>query len=428
MTHQTGYRYGLLATCVVLTGTAAAWLVSPSEAELVAEGRELFLHEWTQDDKLAGEGDGLGPVFNARSCVACHFQGGVGGGGGLNNNVTAFQVLPNRNDHRFHGGVIHADATTPAERETQENVRRMFPPVPESTRVVGGCTVRLKAFDPLLVEQINTPALYGAGLIDQISSFAINSGRRTREFRRVREEFSLKFDTTIAGKVHHHGLQGAGKFGWRGQFATLEDFVATACAVELGLTNPERAQDRPRTHQPDADAEYDMTSKQLHALVTYCRSLPRPEQVLPTDPAELTKALMGEQTFVTTGCADCHVRSIGGVDRIYSDFLLYSLEKLDGGDGYIEEPEVPLPSDMPHPDEWQTPPLWGVADSAPYFHDGGSPTLEDAIRRHAGQARNVKKRYKKLNSDDKQNVIAFLKTLRAPVSAEAVHMTDADDL
>src|SRR4051794_11685069 len=64
---------------------------APTESE-AREGRDLFLHTWTVNDSLAGGGDGLGPVFNAASCVACHKQGGVGGGGPLENNVNAFAV------------------------------------------------------------------------------------------------------------------------------------------------------------------------------------------------------------------------------------------------------------------------------------------------------------------------------------------------
>jgi hypothetical protein len=52
----------------------------------MAAGRELFNHEWTSHDPLTS-GDGLGPVFNARSCVECHHQGGSGGGGGVNQQV-----------------------------------------------------------------------------------------------------------------------------------------------------------------------------------------------------------------------------------------------------------------------------------------------------------------------------------------------------
>src|SRR3954454_4457536 len=49
-------------------------------AEAVAAGSMLFRHEWTERDSLAA-GDGLGPVFNARSCVECHNQSGPGGSG-----------------------------------------------------------------------------------------------------------------------------------------------------------------------------------------------------------------------------------------------------------------------------------------------------------------------------------------------------------
>jgi len=64
---------------------AGLWVWSPglpvlwgpsASAKDIAAGRELFEHEWTPNDPLAA-GDGLGPVFNDRSCVACHFQGGV---------------------------------------------------------------------------------------------------------------------------------------------------------------------------------------------------------------------------------------------------------------------------------------------------------------------------------------------------------------
>src|SRR5262249_12264882 len=68
---------------------------SPSQAvdpAMAQAGEELFHHEWTAGDPLAAGGDGLGPVYNATSCVACHKQGGPGGSGGLESNVTTFTV------------------------------------------------------------------------------------------------------------------------------------------------------------------------------------------------------------------------------------------------------------------------------------------------------------------------------------------------
>ena len=59
----------------------------------LAAGRELFTREWLPGDKRSHAGDGLGPVFNARSCAACHHQGGIGGAGPRGSNarvVSAF--------------------------------------------------------------------------------------------------------------------------------------------------------------------------------------------------------------------------------------------------------------------------------------------------------------------------------------------------
>jgi hypothetical protein len=35
--------------------------------------------------------------------------------------------------------------------------------------------------------------------------------------------------------------------------------------------------------------------------------------------------------------------------------------------------------------EWRTPPLWGLRDSAPYLHDGRAATIGQAIAQHGGQ-------------------------------------------
>src|SRR5437763_1658104 len=57
----------------------------PLDDSMVQAGATLFNHKWTEKDPLAvaNGGDGLGPVFNANSCAACHHKGGVGGSGGL---------------------------------------------------------------------------------------------------------------------------------------------------------------------------------------------------------------------------------------------------------------------------------------------------------------------------------------------------------
>jgi CxxC motif-containing protein (DUF1111 family) len=106
---------------------------------------------------------------------------------------------------------------------------------------------------------------------------------------------------------------------------------------------------------------------------------------------------------------------------IYSDLLLHQMgEGLGGGGSYGEEP--PDSSEEPDsdggstsPSEWRTPPLWGVADSAPYLHDGRAATLAEAIKQHAGQAAPSANRFTGLSDVQQEELIAFLNTLRAPI-------------
>src|SRR2546421_1373832 len=60
---------------------------TPTEAAAKPDGKELFAREWIAGDSRSHGGDGLGPVFNDTSCVACHNQGGAGGGGPASKNV-----------------------------------------------------------------------------------------------------------------------------------------------------------------------------------------------------------------------------------------------------------------------------------------------------------------------------------------------------
>src|SRR5205823_12492819 len=68
--------------------------------------------------------------------------------------------------------------------------------------------------------------------------------------------------------------------------------------------------------------------------------------------------------------------------------------------------------------EWRTPPLWGVADSAPYLHDGRAATLVEAIHWHGGQGSRAAQRFGKLGQGEQVQLMSFLKTLRAPGGGE----------
>ncbi len=88
---------GLVLIVIPMTiGGPAAGAEPPRAAAadpLMKLGRELFLHEWNPDDPRCHGGDGLGPVYNATSCVACHGLGGPGGAGPDGMNVEVISAL-----------------------------------------------------------------------------------------------------------------------------------------------------------------------------------------------------------------------------------------------------------------------------------------------------------------------------------------------
>ena len=70
-------------------------LASLDSSSAPVDGKELFTREWMPKDARSHGGDGLGPVFNDSSCVACHNLGGVGGGGPASKNVDIITAFAN---------------------------------------------------------------------------------------------------------------------------------------------------------------------------------------------------------------------------------------------------------------------------------------------------------------------------------------------
>ena len=118
--------------------------------------------------------------------------------------------------------------------------------------------------------------------------------------------------------------------------------------------------------------------------------------------------------FESVGCATCHAPKLGDVNGLYSDLLLHDMGESSSdsatyygvsncltnpqrrGQGHTADATI----GNGRTDRVATPPLWGVADSAPYMHDGRAVTLDDAIRRHDGEATRTRIRFTRLTSGD----------------------------
>ena len=61
--------------------------------------------------------------------------------------------------------------------------------------------------------------------------------------------------------------------------------------------------------------------------------------------------------------------------------------------------------------EFMTEPLWGVATTAPYGHDGRSVNLREVILRHGGEAQDARDAFAALSDERQRQLLEFLETL-----------------
>ncbi|MEX2120682.1 MAG: di-heme oxidoredictase family protein [Pirellulales bacterium] len=436
----------------------------PRQDTRIERGLELFVHEWVAGDPLAGGGDGLGPVYNAVSCAVCHKLGGMGGAGPAENNVNVLSVVPPTRQiggkrsgplapitarlSRAHPGLTPQNPSLvlhhfgPGAEYEELRIRLVGDEKPFNQAPAARQAVTLRAargridsrpfvrrLSPveglsLTLSQRNTPALFGAGLIDTVVE---------ADLEEIAADQRRRF-TSVSGRIPRANQGGVGRFGWRGQTATLRDFVLGACANELGLTAPGHQQPSV-PHDPDYwSYGLDLSHDQCDDLVAFVAALPAPRQVIPDDRRQAKMVEVGERYFDQIGCSDCHRRDVGAVEGIYSDLLLHDMgppldDPTPANPSSLSDPgttgvvlgsyygtQIPLLARVSDPvrREWRTPPLWGVRDSAPYMHDGRAPTLEDAIEQHGGEAKAAAVRYRKLTSGQRSRLLMFLNTLAAP--------------
>ena len=460
-----------------------------SEHEKVQRGQALFNKVWEPGESLYPEADGIGPLFNETSCIACHSQAGVGGGSGVEKNVDILSLdsratskeqmllsrfhpgfrnpagsfLNNIVLHRFDidqkafptayskertklmGNVVSSDASEMDLSKLQRNLETE--PIREVTTPMG-----IK----LAHSQRNSTALFGAGKIDKIPDIVI-AAEAVRQAKRGK--VSGRTCQIIENPIGNLRLR-VGKFGWRAQQTTLHDFVEGACAMELGLNTITQKQTRhPRQDALDDSRGIDLQPDDVIALSKFVASIPEPVAVV-NDAATHELATLGRAAFEEVGCAECHTPRLGDAKGIYSDLLLHDMgesladpapardaielkprafgklliaqetgnrellgdilvnsEGLSSSTSYYgfdivtETPVIPLEIRQR---EWRTPPLWGVADSAPYMHDGRARTLIEAIGYHDGEALFSKKKFLRLPTEERHALLVFLKTLRAP--------------
>lgn len=521
--------------CSNLHGEEEAEQPEPNHA--FKTGAEIFSHKWTKQDAASKGGDGLGPMHNDVSCVACHSQGGVGGGGPIEKNAVLLTLDPPKNpatlmNFQRTAMSVHpsflletpgAELPKPGRRggpgfvsrkfiftsrpsspvnfgaQMQEMAKQFDDNMEEISKTIFGTfqtsmVLHKSSTDPgyeeflgslmeegsltdypmrtssldkdarreqerklseqptvaleksglrMIVSQRNTPPLFGLGKIDRVPVGLLNRIANHQKKRGV-----------VSGRVAKL-KDGVGKFGWKGQTASLRDFVRDACANELGLHVPSARQARNPMKPLEEPAGIDLDTRELNMLTKFVSALPTPRVETPTGKDAIAETKRGKKVFTKIGCAECHIENLRtknvSVSGVYSDLLLHDMgqklgdpvpsadesgQSVGGAYGQFLSPGnlvstgfgEPAPTNsrqrraharlVAKQQEWRTPPLWGISATAPYLHDGRASTLEAAILAHGGESEFSAKRYRALPETSRDSLIVFLKTLVPPEREE----------
>lgn len=433
-------------------------------------GKALARQPWIKAPTATDARDGLGPVYNARTCLSCHINGGRGPVP-ADSETPLFAAfvrisIPGHDTvegsvaepvygHQIQGQSISlshqlrssTESTSPT--EDPEAPPEAYVYVNWQTKSVtypDGQQQQLRhpqlSFERLgygeLHPQLMTslraaPALHGVGLLELIPETAINhladpddtngdgiSGRRNQVW-----DFST-------------GHIVPGRFGWKANRADLHIVTAGAFNGDVGITNPmfpeqpcTDAQLRCKKTPDGNNAEgVELPEHLLQLVINFTRNLgvptrkgrayspssSNPEEPLPDDFLSDGRAL-----FYQIGCDSCHTPSYTtavaeapnshlGEQIIwpYTDLLLHDM----GPDLADNRPDYEASGS-----EWRTPPLWGIGLSqrvnghANLLHDGRARSIEEAILWHGGEASGSQQSFMTLKKTQRSELIKFVESL-----------------
>ncbi len=410
--------------------------LAPAHRDAFARGRSLFRQAWLiAPSAEQPDLDGLGPVFNRLSCLACHVKNGRGappdGADDVMRTTLVRLSVPGDGDgtgaaprpHSAYGEQLNPDAIPGVPAEGKATL--VWHPV--TTTLDDGTVVALRtpelrfrdlAFGPL-GDDVRTsvrmaPPVHGLGLLDAVPDAVILEAADPDD----------RDGDGVSGRPNRvpdiaSGRLLIGRFGLKANQTTLRQQIAGAFLGDIGITSPLFPTENCTPAQTACAAAAnggtpELTAADLDAITLYSAALAVPARR--ADPA----AERGEALFTAIGCAACHRPTLttGPYPALpalenrsihpYTDLLLH-----DMGPGLADG----RPDFQASGSEWRTPPLWGLGlagvagDGAFYLHDGRARTLTEAILWHGGEGAAASGRFRALPAADRASLLAFLNTL-----------------
>lgn len=397
-------------------------------------GQSIFERIWVSAPSSTEAADGLGPLFNARSCVACH-----PGGARPKALIDVQGVVPSlllrlgRADGspdpvygvQFQTASV---ANVPAEGRLdlvmeESTVALSDGEVVQLRRpiaVVSALGYGAMASDTVFGLRIG-PAIHGIGPIDAIPTGEILS----------RADPDDQDGDGISGRpsLLDEGQSILGRFGWKAVQPDMKSQNAHAFMADLGLSSElfpdpygecSATQTACRSAPSGASPQYgdlEVSPLLMEVLDRFVAEAVLPP-VNPTDDADPASIARGKAIFGKAGCTACHRESYEvawpagstALRRIspYSDLLLH-----DMGPGLAEF----LAEGAADAAEWRTAPLWGLRwaldenGEGALLHDGRARNLLEAILWHGGEAQAARDRVVDLSAEERVALISFLSSL-----------------
>ncbi|MET0593775.1 MAG: di-heme oxidoredictase family protein [Polyangiaceae bacterium] len=428
-----GGRVTVFDTSRMAFAQAAPGLASDLEDEFFV-GNAIFNRGWVAAPASVEQFDGLGPIYNATSCSACHFKDGRG-----RPPVTPDESfldllirvsIPGAGAHGepladpTYGGQIHGSSifgVTAEAREslTYEEIAGSFADG-ESYSLRAPTYAVAGAFGPLasgaMLSPRVAPAVFGLGLLEAIPEATLVALADPND----------RDGDGISGRLNHvwdirQETVRIGRFGWKASQPSIEQQSAGAFVGDMGLTSTLFPRDECTAAEPDcmgapSGGSPELSESLLASVVTYSHLLAAPARRHWND----VTVRQGKELFARAACTGCHLSEIRtGADldfsvlshqtiRPYTDLLLH-----DMGAGLADgRPDFEATGS-----EWRTPPLWGIGlvptvnRHSFFLHDGRARSLAEAILWHGGEAQESRARFVKMTKAERDALVSFLESL-----------------
>lgn len=409
--------------------------LSDEEYDRFILGRSFFTIPWVEAPSATTARDGLGPLFNANTCISCHPKNGAGilyTKKGLVSRSLIARLSQESNNSIKHQNLIKYHGFVPETTYGSQLAINGVHEVPFEGKIkVDFEEIKVKFYDgeeqillkpKYSLENLNygklhkssnisyrmAPSLNGMGLISLIPDELILANEDIKDSNK--DGISGKANWVYSKITNKYDL---GKYTWKASVAFLKEQVANAASNDLGLTTTINPKDSCTKEQeaclkaPKSRHSIDLPDERLEAVTFYIKNLR-------TYSAKKDKKYYkGLELFKQVGCASCHIPSFKGKKGFeispFSDFLLHDMgESL--ADGRVEF--------KAEKNEFRTAPLWGLAlhekinKKAPrLLHDGRARTYQEAILWHGGEAQRIKEIYMALPKNKREELLQFLKDL-----------------